>query len=273
MKRFAWVFTAVGLVFSIASATRLFQAGFHAGSFVAPIQHALDWYGSLLSFLLGWAEPYLQKLPAQWHPYSHWKDLFVIFVLYFITVIRCELSLVRWSVAKEEYVRPIRRFWLALLVAPLLAFVYSVAIGSTPIDIDYSDAELGLLGFDWYCRIFVLGMLVFAFVLLDVIAHPEVRFRALAWLVSGSSAIIAICLVLRTPVLLILLALFVLTTAYNAVLAAERAFPFGMTRPVFSRAFWVHFRREAGVSLAIVGTLGGAAAFVLTSQGLRLAGL
>jgi hypothetical protein len=273
MKKFTWVFTTGGMLLSIASLTRLMQQGFHTGGFVAPIQLALDWDRAFLTLLLGWTEPYLQKLPPQWHPYPHWKDLFVVFFLYVIAVIRGELSLVRWNVAQEKYVRPIRTVWPALLVGPVLAFGYSVAVGSTPIDIDYSNNDLNLLGFGWSYRIVVLGMLVFAFVLLDLIVHPEVRVRALTWLVSGSSAIIIIGLMTQAALLLILLELFVWMAVYGAVLAAERAFPFGMPRSAFSKTFWANFRREANVSFAIMGALGGAAALILANTGLKLAGL
>jgi hypothetical protein len=266
MKKFAWIFTAAGLVLSIASATRLIQEGFHAGRLVAPIQLGLDWYRALLSVLLGWVDPYLQKLPPQWHPYSHWKDLFVVFVLYDIAVIRGELSLVRWNVEKEKYVRPVRTVWIALFVGTLLALVCAVALGSTPIDIDYSNEDLNLFGFTWSARAAVLVMLVFIFVLLDLIVHPEVRVRTLTGLVSVCTAIIVICLLAQAPILLTLLALFMWMAIYNAVLAAERAYPFGMPRPVINKAFWEHFRREAGISFAIVGTLGGAAAFVLATR-------
>jgi hypothetical protein len=273
MKKLTWVFTAGGMLLSIASLTRLMQQGFHTGSFVAPIQLALDWDQALLTLLLGWTEPYLQKLPPQWHPYPHWKDLFVVFFFYVVAVITGELSLVRWNVEKAKYVRPIRTVWPALLVGLVVAFGYSVAVGSTPIDIDYSNDDLNLLGFGWSYRIVVLGMLVFAFVLLDLIVHPEVRVRAVRWLVLGSSAIIIIGLVAQAALLLILLALFVWMAVYSAVLAAERAFPFGMPRSVLSKAFWVNFRREANISLAIMGALGGAAALVLANAGLKLAGL
>jgi hypothetical protein len=273
MKKFTWVFTAGGMLLSIASLTRLIQEGFHMGSFVAPIQLALDWHRAFLTLLLGWTEPYLQKLPPQWHPYPHWKDLFVVFFLYVIAVIRGELSLVRWNVEKEKYVRPIRTVWAALLVGPLLAFGYSVAVGSTPIDIDYSNDDLNLLGFAWSYRILVLGMLVFVFVLLDLIVHPEVRVRALKWLVLGSSAIIIISLIAQAPILLTLLALFVWMAVYNAVLAAERAYPFGMPRRTFGKMFGANFRREASISFAIVGALGGAGALVLANAGLKFAGL
>jgi len=273
MKKFAWVFTAGGMLLAIASLTNLIQEGFHIGSFVAPIQLALDWHRAFLGLLLGWTEPYLKKLPSQWHPYPHWKDLFLVFFLYVIAVIRGELSLVRWNVERRKYVRPIRTVWPALLLGPLLAFGYSVVVASTPIDIDYSNDDLNLLGFAWPYRIFVLGMLVFVFVLLDLIVHPELRVRTLRWLVLGSSAIIIIGLVAQAPILLTLLALFVWMAGYNAVLAVERAYPFGMPRPTFNKTFWTTFRHEANISFAIVGTLGGAAALVLADAGLKLAGL
>ena len=273
MKKFTWVFTAGGMLLSILSLTKLIQEGFHLGSFVAPIQLVLDWDRAFLTLLLGWTEPYLQMLPPQWHPYPHWKDLFVVFFLCVIAVIRGELSLVRWNVERGKYVRPIRTVWPALLVAPVLAFGYSVAVGSTPIDIDYSNEDLNLLGFAWSYRILVLGMLVFAFVLLDLIVHPEVRVRALRWLVLGSSAIIIIGLMTQAPILLILLALFVWMAVYSAVLAAERAYPFGMPRSAFSKTFWTNFRREANISFAIIGALGGAAALVLANASLKLAGI
>jgi hypothetical protein len=273
MKKYSWVFTAGGMFLSIASVTRLIQEVFHIGSFVWPIQLALDWYGIFLTFVLGWVEPYFQKLPAQWQPYPHWKDLFVVFLLYGVVVIRGELSSIRWNVQKERYVRPIRTFWPALIVGPFLALGYSVALGSTPVDIDYSNEDLNLLGFTRSSRIIVLSMLIFVFVLLDLIVHPEVRFRVLRWLVLGSSAIIIICLVVQAPILLTLMALFVWMAVYHGALAAERAYPFGMPRPALSNAFWEHFRHEAGISFAIAGTLGGAAAIVLANEGLRSAGL
>jgi hypothetical protein len=273
MKKLTWVFTAAGMLLSVASLARLMQGGFHIGSFVAPIQSALDFDRAFLTLLLGWTEPYLQKLPPQWHPYPHWKDLFVVFFLYVIAVIRGELSLVRWNVETGTYVRPIRTVWPALLVGPVVAFGYSVAVGSTPIDIDYANDDLNLLGFSWSYRILVLGMLVFAFVLLDLIVHPEVRVRALRWLVLGSTAIIVIGLATQAALLLILLALFVWMAIYSAVLAAERAYPFGMPRSALSKKFWVNLRREANISFAIMGALGGAAALVLANAGLRFAGL
>jgi hypothetical protein len=273
MKRYSWVFKLVGMLLSIASVTTLMQAVFHIGSFVAPIQLVLDWYRTFLTFALGWIEPLLQKLPPQWQPYPHWKDLFVVFLLYAIVNIRDELSSVRWNIQEAKYVRPLRTFWPAVFVGPLLALGYAVALGSTPVDIDYSNEDLTLLGFTRSSRILVLSMLIFVFVLLDLIVHPEVRLRALKWLVLGSLAVIVICLVAQAPILLTLMALFVWMAMYHGVLAAERAYPFGMPRPIISRAFWEHFRREANISFAIAGTLAGAAALVLVNAGLRLAGV
>jgi hypothetical protein len=273
MKKYIWVFTAFGMAMSIASVTRLIQAGFHIGEFVAPIQLALDWYRGFLTFALGWAEPYLQKLPPQWHPYPHWKDLFVVFILYVVAVVRSDLSSIRWNVQKEKYARPVRTFWPVLLVGPCLAFGYSIALASTPVDIDYSNEDLNLLGFARSSRIFVLSMLIFVFVLLDLVVHPEVRLRALKWLVLGSLAIIIVCLMVHASILLTLLALFVWMAVYHGALALERAYPFGMPRPALNKTFWEHFRREANISFAIVGTLGGATAIVLVNAGLSLAGL
>jgi hypothetical protein len=125
----------LGFVAAVLSLVVLIQQGFALG-FGAPLEAILHYYARFVDLALGWAhEPLVELLRAlnvDLHLYPHWKSLIVPMWLYVAADVRVMVQ-----------IRRPRSALFFAVVGAVLALVAAVAAGLAPLD----DRDMGAVGY------------------------------------------------------------------------------------------------------------------------------
>lgn len=277
----------LSLIFGTLSVLMLIKNGFEV-SFVSSIELILTFSDQLIQVLLGWAEPSIRSVLAeistwfgwQLQLFPHWREVFILMLLYFS------------NGARTMWVNGLR--WTALFeiaLGTLLSLLASVGVGLLPVHASQSTAiDLVLIAIP------TIAMILYQVCMGAWVATHFARWRdSSQWwahflenasytsapYVIGGLFAMSLCLASDSiPLLrevsnrgLVLLCALTIALALHTLWVGARI---GLRSRRADQTAWdaiVANRNTIPLGLGILGTMTGAAVFVLANAGLQLLGV
>lgn len=271
MKSTTWL---IGLALSVLSIVLLVKQAFTVG-FVPALQIALDFYETTMTVLLGWAAPILDALmrPLGLQVMPHWKHVFLLMWIFLL------------HGAGNPFALGFNR--VNLFVVPwalIVALGASAVAGTLPMQGGDASANFFVAAVPILAvEVFWLGGNLYA-----LVTWPEqsavltwrrfmrherdhVWHAALGTVLAGAAMLVPIIGNAQGGGLAVLVALMILYAIWLLRIAANDARHVRRPEQTLWSALMTLDRAQIGVG--ILGAFAGAALFVVTNAGLKLAGL